>query len=32
MNAVEFQADIKNGTIEIPAEYRNDVKVTVEAD
>ena len=29
MNAVEFQADIKNGTIEIPAEYRNDVKGTV---
>lgn len=26
MNAVEFQADIKNSTIEIPPEYRNDVK------
>jgi hypothetical protein len=26
MNAVEFQVDIKNGTIEIPPEYRNDVK------
>ena len=29
MNAVEFQADIRNGTIEIPVEYRNDVKGTV---
>jgi hypothetical protein len=29
MNAVEFEADIKNGTIEIPGEYRNDVKGTV---
>jgi hypothetical protein len=26
MNAVEFQADIRNGMIEIPPEYRNDVK------
>jgi ABC-type sugar transport system substrate-binding protein len=29
VNAVEFQTDIKNGMIEIPAEYRNDVKGTV---
>ena len=29
MTAVEFQADIKNGTIEIPLEYRNHVKGTV---
>ena len=26
MNAVEFQTDIKNGTIEIPVEYRDRVK------
>ena len=29
MNAVEFQAHVRNGTIEIPIEYRNDVKGTV---
>jgi hypothetical protein len=29
MTAVEFQADIKNGTIEIPIEYRSHVKGTV---
>jgi hypothetical protein len=29
MNAVEFQTDIKDGTIEIPVEYRDRVKGTV---
>jgi hypothetical protein len=29
MTAVEFQAHIKNGTIEIPVEYRDQVKGTV---
>jgi hypothetical protein len=29
MNAVEFQAKIKDGAIEIPLEYRNRVKGTV---
>jgi hypothetical protein len=29
MNAVEFQTDIKDGTIEIPVEYRDHVKGTV---
>jgi hypothetical protein len=29
MNAVEFQANVSSGTIEIPAEYRDRVKGTV---
>ncbi len=36
MRTAEFEADVRNGTIEIPAEYRelfgNSVRVTLSAD